>query len=79
MADTVTAALFDVDGTLVDSNYLHVSCWWQAFEQAGHHVAMARIHASIGKGSDQMLDALLPASRDSFGRLHRGRTTSPAS
>jgi beta-phosphoglucomutase-like phosphatase (HAD superfamily) len=28
------AALFDVDGTLVDSNYLHTVTWWEAFLQA---------------------------------------------
>ncbi|HTU06447.1 MAG TPA: HAD family hydrolase [Trebonia sp.] len=54
------AVLFDVDGTLVDSNYLHAVCWWEAFTQAGHDVPMARIHRSIGMGSGQMLDALLP-------------------
>ncbi len=30
MNGTVTAALFDVDGTLVDSNDLHALCWWEA-------------------------------------------------
>jgi HAD superfamily hydrolase (TIGR01509 family) len=65
MADTkVTAALFDVDGTLVDTNYLHAVTWWQAFGQAGHVVAMTDIHRSIGMGSDQMLDRLLPRDRD---------------
>jgi HAD superfamily hydrolase (TIGR01509 family) len=58
------AALFDVDGTLVDTNYLHTVTWWEAFAQAGHHVPMARIHRAIGMGSDQMLDKLLPADRD---------------
>lgn len=60
----LTAVLFDVDGTLVDSNYLHAVCWWDAFIQAGHDVPMARIHRAIGMGSDQLLDALLPADRD---------------
>jgi HAD superfamily hydrolase (TIGR01509 family) len=64
MTANVTAALFDVDGTLVDSNYLHAVTWWQAFAQAGHDVPMAAIHRVIGMGSDQLLDALLPASRD---------------
>ena len=32
----VTAALFDVDGTLADTNYLHAVTWWEAFGQAGH-------------------------------------------
>jgi HAD superfamily hydrolase (TIGR01509 family) len=64
MARLIAAALFDVDGTLVDSNYLHAVTWWQAFLQAGHEVPMARIHRAIGMGSDQLLDKLLPASRE---------------
>jgi HAD superfamily hydrolase (TIGR01509 family) len=67
MIDTPAAVLFDVDGTLVDSNYLHAVCWWQAFIQAGHSVPMARIHRAIGMGSGQLLDALLPAVRDRDG------------
>ena len=38
MADPVSAVLFDVDGTLVDSNYLNTVAWWEAFAQAGHDV-----------------------------------------
>lgn len=64
MNATVKAVLFDVDGTLVDSNYLHALCWWEAFTQAGHDVPASRIHHAIGMGSDQMLDALLPPDRD---------------
>jgi HAD superfamily hydrolase (TIGR01509 family) len=67
MIETPAAVLFDVDGTLVDSNYLHAVCWWEAFTQAGHNVPMAPIHRAIGMGSDQMLDALLPAGRDRDG------------
>lgn len=59
-----SAALFDVDGTLVDTNYLHAVTWWEAFSQAGHQVPMAEIHRAIGMGSGQMLDKLLPADRD---------------
>jgi HAD superfamily hydrolase (TIGR01509 family) len=58
------AALFDVDGTLVDTNYLHTAVWWEAFARAGHDVPMASIHRAIGMGSDRLLDALLPAGRD---------------
>jgi len=58
------AALFDVDGTLVDTNYLHTVAWWEAFARAGHDVPMASIHRAIGMGSDRLLDALLPAGRD---------------
>jgi HAD superfamily hydrolase (TIGR01509 family) len=64
MTAAVKAVLFDVDGTLVDTNYLHTVAWWEAFAQAGHDIPMAPIHRSIGMGSDKMLDALLPRDRD---------------
>jgi HAD superfamily hydrolase (TIGR01509 family) len=64
MSRSVRAALFDVDGTLVDTNYLHAVTWWEAFDQAGHQVPMADIHRAIGMGSGRLLDALLPADRD---------------
>jgi HAD superfamily hydrolase (TIGR01509 family) len=64
MGESVKAVLFDVDGTLVDTSYLHAVSWWEAFAQAGHEVPMARIHRAIGMGSDQLLDMLLPAERD---------------
>jgi HAD superfamily hydrolase (TIGR01509 family) len=64
MSENVRAVLFDVDGTLVDTSYLHTVTWWEAFAQAGHQVPMARIHRAIGMGSDQLLNELLPADRD---------------
>ena len=64
MTTALTAAVFDVDGTLVDSNYLHVSAWSEALAQTGYDVPMAAIHRSMGMGSGQLLDALLPANRD---------------
>jgi HAD superfamily hydrolase (TIGR01509 family) len=60
----VRAALFDVDGTLVDTNYLHAVTWWEAFAQAGHVVPMAEIHRAIGMGSGLMLNKLLSQDRD---------------
>jgi HAD superfamily hydrolase (TIGR01509 family) len=64
MSGSVAATLFDVDGTLVDTNYLHTVAWWEAFLQAGYEVPMARIHRAIGMGSDQLLDVLLPGDRN---------------
>jgi HAD superfamily hydrolase (TIGR01509 family) len=64
MSHAISAVLFDVDGTLVDSNYLHTVTWWEAFLQAGHEVPMTRIHHAIGMGSDQLLDELLPRDRN---------------
>ena len=58
------AVLFDVDGTLVDSVYLHTLAWWQAFRQAGYDVPMASIHRSVGMGGDRILARLLPSDRD---------------
>ncbi|MFF5569126.1 HAD family hydrolase [Streptomyces sp. NPDC012623] len=59
------AALFDVDGTLVDSNHLHVVTWWEALRQAGRTVPMADIHRAIGLGSADLLAHLLGDDRDS--------------
>jgi HAD superfamily hydrolase (TIGR01509 family) len=42
------AVLFDVDGTLVDSNYLHVHAWYRAFSEAGLAVEAWRLHRGIG-------------------------------
>ncbi|MEU9192259.1 HAD family hydrolase [Streptomyces hundungensis] len=58
------AALFDVDGTLVDTNHLHVVTWWEAFRQAGHDVTMHDIHRAIGLGSDDLIEHLLGKDRD---------------
>ncbi|AZQ75874.1 HAD family hydrolase [Streptomyces luteoverticillatus] len=61
------AAVFDVDGTLVDTNYLHAVCWWEAFQQQGHRVAMTDIHHTVGMGSGRLLDRLLGEDRDHEG------------
>ena len=55
----VRAVLFDIDGTLVDSNYLHVQAWTEAAENAGRPVDAARVHRAIGMDSDLLLDRIL--------------------
>ncbi len=50
-----TAALFDVDGTLVDSNYQHAIAWYRAFRERDVTPAVWRIHRHIGVGGDQMV------------------------
>jgi HAD superfamily hydrolase (TIGR01509 family) len=57
MAD-VPAVLFDVDGTLVDSNYLHVYAWSRAFADAGIAVESWRIHRSIGMDGTRLIQSL---------------------
>jgi phosphoglycolate phosphatase-like HAD superfamily hydrolase len=58
------AAVFDVDGTLVDTNHLHITAWWEAFRQSGHRVAMHDIHRAIGLPSGDLLAHLLGEDRD---------------
>ncbi|MGW1273376.1 HAD family hydrolase [Streptomyces sp. NPDC002491] len=58
------AAVFDVDGTLVDTNHLHVVTWWEAFRQAGHRVPMHAVHRAVGLGSDDLIAHLLGEGRD---------------
>ncbi|MEU3345212.1 HAD family hydrolase [Streptomyces sp. NPDC006700] len=58
------AAVFDVDGTLVDTNHLHVTTWWEAFRQAGHRVPMHAIHRAVGLGSTDLIAHLLGEDRD---------------
>jgi HAD superfamily hydrolase (TIGR01509 family) len=53
------AALVDLDGTLVDSNYHHAIAWWRAFRDAGRQVPIARLHKLIGMGSDQLLGTVI--------------------
>jgi HAD superfamily hydrolase (TIGR01549 family) len=56
-----TAVLLDIDGTLVESNYLHIDAWDRAFVAVGHPVEVWRIHRSIGMDSGKLLDHLLGA------------------
>jgi HAD superfamily hydrolase (TIGR01549 family) len=52
------AAILDVDGTLVDTNYHHALAWYRAFRQHGIMLPMWRIHRHIGMGGDQLVTAL---------------------
>ena len=58
----IKAVLFDIDGTLVDSNEQHVSAWKEAFARFGWTLAREAIRAQVGKGSDMLVPALLPAT-----------------
>jgi HAD superfamily hydrolase (TIGR01549 family) len=52
------AALVDVDGTLVDTNYLHVLAWERAFDARGLHPPTWLVHRHIGMGGDQLVPAV---------------------
>src|SRR5665213_2829040 len=51
--------LFDVDGTLIDTNYLHCLAWSRAFRDAGEWAPMNAIHRLIGMGGDQLVSEIL--------------------
>ena len=75
MADApTTAVLFDIDGTLADSNYAHIDAWWRAFLAAGESVDAWRIHRAIGMDSAKLLETLLPdasqETRDTAKQFH---------
>jgi HAD superfamily hydrolase (TIGR01549 family) len=54
------AILFDIDGTLVDSNDAHVEAWHRAFAAEGYVFSRTEIHAQVGKGGDNLVPSLLP-------------------
>ncbi|MCV7419371.1 HAD family hydrolase [Mycobacterium yunnanensis] len=58
------AVLFDIDGTLVDSNYLHVHAWQRAFDEVDVDVESWRIHRGIGMDGSSLLKELAPDSDD---------------
>jgi HAD superfamily hydrolase (TIGR01549 family) len=55
---TGPAAILDIDGTLVDSNYQHAIAWYRALRRHGHVLPIWRIHRHIGMGSDQIVASL---------------------
>src|SRR5688572_21608827 len=74
------AILFDIDGTLVDTNDLHVEAWDRAFREHGHAFTREQIHGQVGKGGDNLVPSLLPdaseeereAIDDRHGEIYKG-------
>ncbi len=58
------AVLFDVDGTLIDSNYLHVHAWYRAFNGVGLDIESWRIHRSIGMDGSTLVAILAEDADD---------------
>ena len=78
--------IFDLDGTLVDTNAMHVEAWRIALERFGYRIAEDRIAAELGKGGDKLVPDLLGDAADKkdgdglraeqpkvFGKLADGR------
>ena len=53
------AAIFDIDGTLVDSVDFHARAWQEAFDHFGHVRSFDEIRSQIGKGGDQLMPVFL--------------------
>src|SRR3954464_3689952 len=56
--------LFDLDGTLVDTNEMHVRAWRSAFESRGYKIAADRIWIEVGKGGDKLVPDILGEEAD---------------
>src|SRR4051795_7115561 len=52
------AAILDIDGTLVDTNYHHSIAWFRAFRQNGIILPIWKIHTHMGMGGDQLVASL---------------------
>lgn len=55
----IEGIIFDVDGTLVDSNDLHAQAWQEAFRHFGREVPYQTVRSQIGKGGDLLVPDLL--------------------
>jgi HAD superfamily hydrolase (TIGR01549 family) len=55
----IRAAIFDVDGTLIDSVDVHARAWQIALEHFGHLESFEKVRSQIGKGGDQLLPVFL--------------------
>jgi HAD superfamily hydrolase (TIGR01509 family) len=62
------AILFDMDGTLIDSNDAHAEAWREIFLRYGKDIPASAIRTQIGKGGDQLVPVFLSADEQaSFG------------
>ncbi|HEU5039364.1 MAG TPA: HAD family hydrolase [Gemmatimonadales bacterium] len=58
---TLDGMIFDIDGTLVDTNPAHIEAWVRAFADLGYRVPADRIGREVGKGGDQLVPSVLGA------------------
>jgi HAD superfamily hydrolase (TIGR01509 family) len=62
--------IFDLDGTLVDTTYLHVVAWSRSLRDVGEHAAMWAIHRLIGMSSQQVVGEILGREDERVSRGH---------
>ena len=56
----VEAVLCDIDGTLVQSNWLHAEAWQRAFAEMGIPLELEAVRRQIGKGGDELIPVFVP-------------------
>ena len=78
-SQTLTAVLFDVDGTLVDSNDSHAHAWVASFAERGIHVNFTHARRCIGMGGDKLMPALSGVEEDSAAGAAIARCSRPSS
>lgn len=75
----LSAIIFDLDGTLVDSNDLQVRAWMKSFDEHGYQIGKDRIESEVGKGGDQLVESVLgKAVEDKDGECLRDGQTKNA-
>jgi HAD superfamily hydrolase (TIGR01509 family) len=60
----IAAVIFDVDGTLVDTNFVHVEAWQRALRRYGYAVPDAQVADEVGKGGDHLEPAVIGDAED---------------
>ncbi len=63
-------AIFDVDGTLLDTNYLHIAAWWEAFRERGLDIRSADVHRALGQDSTALVEAVIGRGDDAVIEAH---------
>lgn len=70
VGETAAVVFFDLDGTLLDTNYLHTWAWWRALNEAGVSVPMAQVHRLIGRDGSDLLTEITGGPDERISEAH---------
>ncbi|HYC32590.1 MAG TPA: HAD family hydrolase [Gemmatimonadales bacterium] len=60
----IEGIIFDIDGTLIDTNPSHIEAWVRAFADHGYRISAERIGQEVGKGGDQLVPSVIGDAAD---------------